>query len=253
MHLSHLEQLILVLAGFTAGFVDSIAGGGGIISLPALLAVGMPPHLALGTNKLQASLGTAFAAGNYARRGLVDRSRLLLGVACTAVGAFAGAALVAAVPSMWLARLVPWLLVAIFVYVIRSPHLGESARHARMAAGAFAVVFGLALGFYDGFFGPGTGSFWTMALLSLGGMALPQATAHTKVMNLTSNVVALAWFGVHGDVLWRIGLGIAAANVLGALAGSSLAMEKGARLIRVFFLAAVAATLVRLVWQSVVA
>jgi uncharacterized membrane protein YfcA len=253
MHLSPLEQLILALAGFSAGFVDSIAGGGGIISLPALLAVGMPPHLALGTNKLQASLGTAFAAGNYARRGLLDRPRLPLGIAFTAMGALAGARLVVALPSMWLARLVPWLLIAIFVYVVRSPRLGESARPARMAAGTFAGVFGLALGFYDGFFGPGTGSFWTMAFLAVGGMALPQATAHTKVMNLTSNAVALAWFAVHGDVLWRIGLAIAAANVVGALAGSSLAMEKGARLIRVFFLAAVAATLARLVWQSVVA
>jgi uncharacterized membrane protein YfcA len=252
MHLSLLEQLILALAGFSAGFVDSIAGGGGIISLPALLAVGMPPHLALGTNKLQASLGTAFAAGNYARRGLVDSSRLPLAVTCTAVGALAGAMLVVRLPSMWLSRVVPWLLVGIFFYVVRSPSLGESSRAARMAAGTFAIVFGVSLGFYDGFFGPGTGSFWTMAFLALGGMALPQATAHTKVMNLTSNAVALAWFAIHGDVLWRIGLGVAAANVAGAVAGSSLAIEKGARLIRVFFLAAVAATLARLVWQSVV-
>ncbi len=253
MHLSLLEQLILALAGFSAGFVDSIAGGGGIISLPALLAVGMPPHLALGTNKLQASLGTAFATGNYARRGLIDRSRLPLGIACTAVGALAGAVLVVRLPSMWLARVVPWLLIAIFVYVVRRPRLGETARPARMAESTFSLVFGLSLGFYDGFFGPGTGSFWTMALLAVGGLALPQATAHTKVMNLTSNLVALAWFAIHGDVLWRIGLGVAAANVTGALAGSSLAMDKGARLIRVFLLAAVAATLARLVWQSVVA
>ena len=174
MHLSLLEQLILALAGFSAGFVDSIAGGGGIISLPALLAVGMPPHLAFGTNKLQASMGTAFAAGNYARRGLLDPSRLPLAMTCTALGALAGAMLVVRLPSMWLARVVPWLLVGIFVYVVRLPRLGESKREARMAAGTFAVVFGSSLGFYDGFFGPGTGSFWTMALLAVGGMALPQ-------------------------------------------------------------------------------
>jgi uncharacterized membrane protein YfcA len=250
MHPSLLQSLILALAGFSAGFVDSIAGGGGIISLPALLAVGMPPHLALGTNKLQASLGTAFAAGNYGRRGLIDRSQLPLGMTCTAIGALAGAMLVVRLPSMWLARAVPWLLVAIFVYVVRSPRLGESAARARLAVGTFSVVFGLVLGFYDGFFGPGTGSFWTMAFLAVGGLPLAQATAHTKVMNLTSNAVALVWFAVHGDVLWRVGLGVAAANVAGALAGSSLAMEKGARLIRMFFLAAVAATLARLVWQS---
>ncbi len=250
MHLSLLQQLLLALAGFSAGFVDSIAGGGGIISLPALLAVGLPPHVALGTNKLQASFGTAFAAGNYARRGLLERSRLGLAVACTAAGALTGAMLVASLPSTWLRRLVPWLLVAIFVHVVRSPRLGDSPRRPRMGPTVFSVLFGLSLGFYDGFFGPGTGSFWTVALLALRGLALPQATAQTKVMNLTSNVVALAWFATHGDVMWRLGLGIAAANVAGALAGSSLAMEKGARLIRVFFLLAVAATLARLLWLS---
>lgn len=253
MLFSPLEQVLLGLAGFSAGFVDSIAGGGGVISLPALLAVGMPPHLALGTNKLQAAVGTTFAAGNYARRGLLERSQLLLGVTCTAAGALAGAMLVLRLPSMWLGRVVPWLLVAIFVHVVRSPRLGESASRARMTTAAFSVVFGLSLGFYDGFFGPGTGSFWTLAFITLLGFALPQATAQTKVMNLTSNVVALAWFGVHGDVVWRLGLAIAAANVAGALAGSSLAIERGARLIRVFFLVAVAATLARLVWRSVAA
>lgn len=253
MHLLPLEKVLLALAGFGAGFVDSIAGGGGIISLPALLAVGIPPQLALGTNKLQASLGTTFAAGNYARRGLIERSQLLPGVTCTAAGALAGAMLVVRLPAMWLGRVVPWLLVAIFVYVVRSPRLGESASRARMTSGAFSVVLGLSLGFYDGFFGPGTGSFWTLAFVTLLGFALPRATAQAKVMNLTSNVVALAWFGIQGEVLWRVGLGIAAANVAGALVGSSLAIEKGARLIRVFFLLAVAATLARLIWQSVAA
>jgi uncharacterized membrane protein YfcA len=251
MHLSPLEQVLLALAGFGAGFVDSIAGGGGIISLPALLAVGVPPHLALGTNKLQASLGTALAAANYARRSLVARAQLLPGVTFTAAGALAGAVLVVRLPSMWLAHFVPWLLVAIFFYVLRSPELGESSRRARMTTVPFSVVFGLSLGFYDGFFGPGTGSFWTAAFLALLGFALPQATAQTKVMNLASNVVALAWFGIQGEVLWRLGLGIGAANVAGALAGSSLAIEKGARMIRVFFLLAVAATLVRLLWRNV--
>src|SRR5450432_2775362 len=115
MHLSPLAQVLLPLAGFGAGFVDSIAGGGGVISLPALLAVGMPPHVALGTNKLQAALGTTFATANYARRGLLERGELPVGVMCTAAGALAGAMLVARLPSTWLARVVPWLLVAIFV------------------------------------------------------------------------------------------------------------------------------------------
>jgi uncharacterized protein len=253
MPLSPLETVLLALAGFSAGFVDSIAGGGGVISLPALLAVGVPPHLALGTNKLQASLGTSFAAANYARRGQVDRAQLLPGVGCTAAGALAGAMLAVRLPSTWLGHVVPWLLLAILVYAVRSPELGDAPRRARMTIATFSVVFGLSLGFYDGFFGPGTGSFWTLAFLGLLGLALPRATAQTKVMNLTSNVVALAWFGVHGEVLWRLGLGIGAANVAGALAGSSLAIGRGARFIRVFFLVAVAATLLRLIWQNLTA
>src|SRR5579863_3937743 len=115
MQLPPLAILALVLAGFAAGFVDSIAGGGGIISLPALLAVGLPAHLALGTNKLQACLGTSVAAANYARRDLVAVREVPLGVACTAAGALGGAALVTRLPSLWLDRLVPWMLVAIFV------------------------------------------------------------------------------------------------------------------------------------------
>jgi uncharacterized membrane protein YfcA len=250
MHPSSLVPALLVLAGFSAGFVDSIAGGGGIVSLPALLAVGMPAHLAFGTNKLQATLGTALAARNYARRGLLEGAQLPLGVTCTAAGALAGAALVVRLPSAWLGHVVPWLLVAIFAYAVCSPRLGESEGRARMTSGAFSVAFGLVLGFYDGFFGPGTGSFWTMAFLTVRGLPLPQATAQTKAMNLTSNAVALAWFAAHGDVMWRLGLTMGVANVAGAFAGSSLAMEKGSRLIRVFFLLAVAATLARLVWLN---
>jgi uncharacterized protein len=251
MHLSPIATGVLGLAGFSAGFVDAIAGGGGIISLPALLAVGLPPHLALGTNKLQAGLGTSVAATNYARKGWLASSELPLGVLCTACGALAGAALVTRLPSLWLARLVPWLLVAIFVHVVRAPRFGDAAGVPRMGRGSFSIVAGLAIGFYDGFFGPGTGSFWTIAFVGLRGMSLLRATAHTKAMNLTSNAVALAWFAANGTVAWKLGLLMAAANVSGAFAGSSLAIERGARLIRVFFLIAVAATLARLLWRTI--
>src|SRR5579862_7913447 len=137
----------LALAGFAAGFVDSIAGGGGIISLPALLAAGLPPHLALGTNKLQACLGTTMAATNYARRGLVTSAELPVGIACTAVGSLTGAALVTHLSSTWLARAIPWLLVAIFVYVVRAPRFGAASRAARLGPASFAALAGLVLGF----------------------------------------------------------------------------------------------------------
>src|SRR5579862_5469130 len=143
----------LALAGFAAGFVDSIAGGGGIISLPALLAAGLPPHLALGTNKLQACLGTTMAATTYARRGLLAERELPLGIACTAAGSLAGAALVTHLSSMWLARAIPWLLVAIFLYVLRAPRVGDDSGESKVPAGLFGALAGLGLGFYDGFFG----------------------------------------------------------------------------------------------------
>src|SRR4029077_3701262 len=130
------------------------------------------------------------------------------------------------------------------------PGFGIATGRKRLSFAVFSALVGLSLGFYDGFFGPGTGSFWTLAFVSLLGFALPQATANTKAMNLTSNVVSLAWFGARGDVAWSLGLAIGAANIAGALAGSSLAIAKGAPLIRGFLLLVVGATIARLLWRS---
>lgn len=241
---------ILPAAGFAAGFIDSIAGGGGMISLPALLAAGLPPHLALGTNKLQSALGTTFSAANYARRGWVAKEGLATGITWTALAAFAGAWCVSRLPADVLVRVIPWLLVAIFAYVAASPKLGVARTRARFSTTAFNVLGGCALGFYDGFFGPGTGSFWTMGFVLLLGYPLPQATGHTKVMNLASNVASLVWFAVQGHVLWTLGATMGAANIAGALLGSHLAIRKGVGFIRGAFLVVVAATIARLLWRS---
>jgi hypothetical protein len=237
-------------AGFAAGFVDSVAGGGGLISLPALLAAGLPPHLALGTNKLQSAMGTSFAAANYARRGLAGREGLALGAACTGLAALAGAACVSRIAGGVLVRVIPWLLAAIFFHAAAKPRIGETPSRPRVGVTAFGAGAGLVLGFYDGFFGPGTGSFWTAGFVLLAGLALPQATGRTKVMNLASNLASLAWFSGHGDVAWALGASMGVANIGGALLGSHLAIRKGARFIRVFFLIAVGATIARLAWRS---
>jgi len=242
--------IVLAIVGFAAGFVDSIAGGGGLISMPALLAAGMPPHLALGTNKLQSAMGTSFATANYARRGLIEREGLALGVGVTAPAAFLGALAVTRLPGDLLVRVIPWLLGAIFLYVLLSPRIGDERRHARLAPAVFHGVAGLVLGFYDGFFGPGTGTFWTMGYVMLLGLPLPHATGQTKAMNLTSNLASLAWFALHGDVAWLAGLLMGAANIAGALTGSTLAIRRGAGFIRVVFLLVVGATIARLVWRS---
>jgi uncharacterized protein len=181
---------------------------------------------------------------------LVTRDGLALGVACTAIAAFAGAWCVSRVSGDLLVRVIPWLLIAIFVYVLLSPQVGEFRRDAHLGVAAFMVWAGLALGFYDGFFGPGVGSFWTMGFVVLMGYTLPHATGQTKAMNLTSNIASLAWFAAHGDVAWVLGAIMGTANIGGALLGSHLAIRNGRRFIRVFFLLVVGATIARLAWRS---
>lgn len=241
---------ILFAAALLAGFVDSIAGGGGIITVPALLAVGFPPHLALGTNKLQASFGSLTATLNY-RRGQMFRFReLVVGIVFTALGAFAGTMTVQIISAEWMKHIIPILLVIIFGYVLCNPSLGAVHRPHRMAPGLFYLVFGCLIGFYDGFFGPGTGSLWVVALTLWLGFDLKKATAHTKALNFTSNLVALATFIWGGHVVVFAGVLMGAGQMLGAYLGSHLVLKRGTRFVRVFFLCIVALTIAKLLWTT---
>jgi uncharacterized membrane protein YfcA len=236
----------LWLAGLLAGFVDAIAGGGGIISLPALLATGMPPHLALGTNKLQGTFGSMTAAVNYSRKGLVNMREVPAGVVFTALGALAGTWTVQVISPDFLRHIILILLAGVFLYTLFSPDLGRLDRRPSVAAPAFFGCAGLVLGFYDGFFGPGTGSFWAIALVVVLGLNLKKATAHTKIFNFTSNVVALVAFFAGHHVVVSAGLLMGAGQMLGAFAGSRLVIQKGTGFVRVFFLIVVAATILKL-------
>jgi uncharacterized membrane protein YfcA len=241
---------VLWLAGLMAGFVDAIAGGGGIISLPALLATGMPPHLALGTNKLQGTFGSMTAAVNYSRKGLVDLREIPTGVVFTALGALAGTMTVQVLSADFLRHIILILLVGVFLYTWLTPDLGKIDRRPALSAGAFFSCTGLTLGFYDGFFGPGTGSFWAIALVLVLGLNLKKATAHTKIFNFTSNVVALGAFFAGHNVVVSAGLLMGAGQMLGALLGSRLVIQKGTGFVRVFFLVVVAATILRLAYTT---
>jgi len=245
-----LTLVLLVVASFAAGLMDSIAGGGGLITVPALLATGLPPAQALATNKLGACFGSGTALVRYARAGLVPREEVAPAIGFTAVGAVIGTLTVRFLPTAWLVWLIPLLLAAIFVYLLLRPQWGQEARPARWSRLPFYAVFGLALGFYDGFLGPGTGTFWTVALTALLGHGLVRATAQTKVANFTSNVVSLAVFAVLGQVIWALGLLMGAFQAVGARLGSRLAMTKGTGFIRVVFLVVVAATLAKLLWTA---
>jgi len=241
---------LLLLAAVAAGLMDAIAGGGGIITVPALLAAGLPPAQALATNKLQAPFGSGMALHRYARAGLVPPGDLLPSVLFTAAGASLGTLTVRFLPSSWLSWLIPGLLAVIFVYLLLKPEWGQDARPARWSRRPFYLVFGLALGFYDGFLGPGTGTFWVVALTALLGYGLPTATAQTKVVNFTSNLVSLSVFVLLGQVVWGLGLLMGAGQLLGARVGSSLALSKGAGFIRWVFLGVAAATLAKLLWTA---
>jgi uncharacterized membrane protein YfcA len=241
---------ILFAAALLGGFVDAIAGGGGIITVPALLAVGFPPHTALGTNKLQASFGSLTATLNY-RRGRMLRFRdLTYGIAFTALGALAGTTTVQVMSADALKHIIPVLLVIIFVYVLCNPELGAVHRPHRMAPWLFYLVFGCSIGFYDGFFGPGTGSIWTIVFVLWLGFDLKKATAHTKALNFTSNIVSLVTFVAGGHVVVFAGVTMGVGQMLGAYAGSHLVLNRGTRFVRMFFLCVVAITIAKLLWST---
>lgn len=240
----------LFATGLTAGYVDAIAGGGGLITVPVLLATGMSPADALGTNKFQSSCGTALATARYARHGLLKDGDWTFGILCTLVGATAGALVVQRVNADFLRPAIPVLLVLIAAYTAIKPDLGQTTRPARMSSRLFAAIFGLALGFYDGFFGPGTGSFWMMACVLVLGRDLLAATAHTKVMNLTSNLASLAVFLIGGHVRFGIGMTMAAGQLLGGWLGAHTAVRGGVRLIRPLFLIMVVSLAAKLLWNA---
>ena len=244
--LSLIDLGLLVVGALFAGFVDSIAGGGGIITVPLLLSVGIPPHLALGTNKLQASFGSLTASLRYRHGGLVAFRPLAMGIMFTFAGAAAGTVAIQLIAAGFLARLIPFLLLGVFLYTLFSPRLGELDVEARISPLPFFALAGLGIGFYDGFFGPGTGSFWTIALASLAGYNLKRATATTKVMNFTSNIVSLCVFIAGGKVLFLLGIMMGAGQLAGAWLGTHLVLSRGTRFIRVFFLIVVAATIMNL-------
>lgn len=242
--------LLLFLAGLVAGFIDAIAGGGGLISVPALLWAGLPPQVALGTNKMQAVFGTCMAVRKYAQAKLVVWSQMRLAVMVTFISAMLGTWVVTQVSNDVLKKIVPWMLLGIAVYVLISPRLGTQPTKARLGVAAFSFLAGAALGFYDGFFGPGTGTFWTLACLSLLGLDLPRATAFTKVVNLTSNAASLMVFVIAARVNYQIAAAMIAGQLIGGRLGAGLAIRHGAPFIRVVFLSVVFAMVTKLLWDQ---
>jgi uncharacterized membrane protein YfcA len=222
----------LCAVAFSAGCFDAIAGGGGLLTVPALLLAGLDPVTAIATNKVQGASGAVSATAAFARAGQLSWR---IG-APTALGA-ALASVIGALSVRLLARatldaLVPLLLIAIAIYFILSPRLRDADARARMSVAAFSCTLAPAIGFYDGVFGPGAGSFYMIAYVGLLGLGVIKATAHTKLANAASNLGSLGLYAATGAIVWPVGLAMAVFSFAGAQVGSRLALRLGARLIR---------------------
>lgn len=230
--LDPLILLALAAVGLLAGFVDAIAGGGGMIALPALLSAGLPPVAALATNKFQSVFGTGIAALTYWRRGFVSLKALIPAMALTFAGSLVGATVVRQIDVSLLDVAVPVALIGIALYFLFAPNLSDADKAARLPFGLFVPVMGMLVGFYDGIFGPGTGSFLTIGFVMLFGFGLTRASGNTKILNLVSNLAALAIFIPAGDVVWPAAFAMAAGQVAGGYIGARTGIRYGARIIR---------------------
>jgi uncharacterized membrane protein YfcA len=224
--------LFLFAAAFLAGFIDSIAGGGGMITVPAMLIAGFPPIETLGTNKLQSLFGSGSATLAYARGGHVELKTQLPMALMSGLGAAIGAILTTFIPGDVLKALMPVLLIAIALYFGFKPRISDDDKHRRITPFLFGLTIVPLIGFYDGVFGPGTGSFFMLAFVTLAGFGLLKATAHTKMLNFASNIGAFLVFTVSGVISWKTGLVMGAGQFIGAQVGSRLAMKSGAKIIK---------------------
>ncbi|MGD8170975.1 TSUP family transporter [Vibrio sp. TRT 21S02] len=243
-----LTLLFLVATG--AGFIDAMAGGGGLLTLPALLAVGVPPTQALATNKLQSSFGSFSASWYFVRNGIVNIKEMRLAIVCTFVGSAIGAEVVQYIDAGVLTSLIPLLLVAISLYFLLMPKTQEQSGKAKISEAMFAFCVGGGVGFYDGFFGPGTGSIFTVCFVALGHFSLVDATARTKVLNFTSNIAALMFFILAGLPIWEIGLVMAIGGFLGARLGAKVVISKGQQWIRPLVITMSMLMALKLLWEQ---
>lgn len=252
-----MEVAFLLVAAALAGFIDAVAGGGGLVQVPALFAAlpGESPATVFGTNKGSSIFGTANAAWRYARRIAVPWELALPAAGAALVFSFGGAMLVSVAPKELLRPLVLLLLIGVFAYtlvrhdfgsVVRAPSF--AGRHQRTAA----FVAGALLGFYDGFFGPGAGSFMIFAFVRFFGLDFLRASSAAKIVNLCTNFAALMWFVPSGHILWLLAGGMALFNIAGAMAGSRMALRHGSGFVRLIFLAVTAALIAKFGYDIVV-
>lgn len=243
------DYILLAAAAFFAGLIDAVVGGGGLIQIPALFSVlpNAAPASLLGTSKLAGVFGTASAALHFSRRIRLAWSTAAPAALTAFLFAFAGAYTVTRVPPDFIRKMLPFILLAVALYTYKKKNFGSlhAPLHTGMKEKLVAVLVGAGIGFYDGFFGPGTGSFLVFLFVRFFGFDFLGASAIAKVVNVACNVSALIWFGYSGHLLWQIGLMMAVFNVGGSLVGSRLAIRHGSGFVRKIFLLVVTLLIVK--------
>ena len=240
---------LLFATGLVAGFVDTLAGGGGLLTLPVLLNFCPDAQFALGTNKLQASFGSSSATFHFARAGVLSARECLRACALAFVGSLAGSLLVQHVDSFRLKQAIPVVLLAVAIFVWWRPQLGEQDIRPRLSRWKFDFTFALGIGLYDGFFGPGTGTFLALAFMLGLGFNLAKSTAHAKALNCASNLASLLVFLLAGKVKFAAGVAMGCGQSLGARLASRLVLTRGTKFIRPIFLTMVMLISLKLIWD----
>nr|WP_202890423.1 TSUP family transporter [Brevibacillus brevis] len=245
--------VLLAVFGFVAAFIDSTVGGGGLISLPALLGLGMPPYLALGTNKLAGTISSATSSYTFIKNGKFDKKLMLILFPVSLIGAFFGAKTVLFVPQEFLKVLVVIMMALIFVYTLFNKRFGQDSNYKGLTKFTLGIgiPFTFLIGFYDGFFGPGTGSFFVFLMVLLFGYDFVIAAGNGRILNLASNISALFVFTMEGKVVFMTGLIMGIAMLLGANLGAKMAIKTGVRYVRPLFLVVSITLIVKMVYELI--
>ncbi|MFC8685449.1 TSUP family transporter [Brevibacillus porteri] len=245
--------VLLAVFGFVAAFIDSTVGGGGLISLPALLGLGMPPYLALGTNKLAGTISSATSSYTFIKSGKFDKKLMLILFPVSLIGAYFGAKTVLFVPQEFLKFLVVIMMALIFVYTLFNKRFGQDSNYKGLTKFTLGIgiPFTFLIGFYDGFFGPGTGSFFVFLMVLLFGYDFVIAAGNGRILNLASNISALFVFTMEGKVVFMTGLIMGVAMLLGANLGAKMAIKTGVRYVRPLFLIVSITLIVKMVYELI--
>ncbi|MDF1759837.1 MAG: TSUP family transporter [Coxiellaceae bacterium] len=239
--------ITLIALGFTgliAGIIDTLAGGGGLICVPALLSAGLSPAVTLGTNKLQSCVGELNATLHFLRKKKIDLKQMVMALIITAISATTGAICIQLIHPDILGKLLPFLLLVVLIYTIFSPKAREVDGKAKLSWRHFSLIFGVLIGFYNGFFGPPTGSLWMFSLMFFAGMNIVNATMHTKPLNFIGNVTSVIPFILVGNINYPAAIAMAIGQLIGSHIGAGLVIHRGHRLIKPFYIIMVSIMLI---------